>query len=249
MTCTEQIEDFWASFFGISPEMLRAPGVKVIPHSALQGWAGAWFFVRGASAIVTVPRGWMPTLEAQLAGTSPDDLLGTDAARNLFGAAFAHSIGPSFQGWLPPSRFRSARSEAHVRPLFDRDRAATASLRRDCSPVEWEHSGIEENRPELLGAFVGDELVAVAQLRSRGVQAVDPCVVTHPSRRGFGYGSHAVSVSVERAASSGKLVLYQTALSNVPAVALGRNLGFEHYATLLAVRLTGLQTGGQSRSP
>jgi hypothetical protein len=41
----------------------------------------------------------------------------------------------------------------------------------------------------------------------------------------------------EQALSTGQLVLYQTLLSNRPAVSLALRLGFEQYATLLAVRL------------
>jgi hypothetical protein len=39
------------------------------------------------------------------------------------------------------------------------------------------------------------------------------------------------------ALSAGRLVLYQTLVSNGPAVSLALRLGFEQYATLLAVRL------------
>jgi hypothetical protein len=42
---------------------------------------------------------------------------------------------------------------------------------------------------------------------------------------------------VETALSAGTLVLYQTLLSNAPAVVLAHRLGIEQYATLLAVRL------------
>jgi len=42
---------------------------------------------------------------------------------------------------------------------------------------------------------------------------------------------------VETALSAGTLALYQTLLSNAPAVVLAHRLGFEQYATLLAVRL------------
>ena len=46
-----------------------------------------------------------------------------------------------------------------------------------------------------------------------------------------------VSAMAEEALSAELLVLYQTLVSNVPAVSLGLRLGFERYATLLAVRL------------
>jgi hypothetical protein len=42
---------------------------------------------------------------------------------------------------------------------------------------------------------------------------------------------------VEKALAADPLILYQTLLSNGPSVSLARHLGFDHYATLLAVRL------------
>jgi hypothetical protein len=41
----------------------------------------------------------------------------------------------------------------------------------------------------------------------------------------------------EEALSAGQLVLYQTLLSNEPAISIARRLGFEQYATLLAASL------------
>jgi hypothetical protein len=41
----------------------------------------------------------------------------------------------------------------------------------------------------------------------------------------------------QEALAVGRLLLYQTLLSNRPAVSLALRLGFERYATLLAVRL------------
>jgi predicted GNAT family acetyltransferase len=62
-------------------------------------------------------------------------------------------------------------------------------------------------------------------------------VITDPEARGRGHATRVVCALVERALAADRLVLYQTLLANAPAVAVARRLGFEAYATLLAVRL------------
>jgi hypothetical protein len=47
-----------------------------------------------------------------------------------------------------------------------------------------------------------------------------------------------VSAATARGLAAGFLVLYQTLLANIPSVALATGLGYQLYATHLAVRLT-----------
>jgi len=80
-------------------------------------------------------------------------------------------------------------------------------------------------------------LLVVGQLRARGSAVADPSVITHPAYRDRGHGQRLLSTMLETAVSGGTLVLYQSLLSNGPAISLAQRLGFQQYATLLAVRL------------
>ena len=72
-------------------------------------------------------------------------------------------------------------------------------------------------------------------------------VVTHPAYRGRGYGRAAVSAATARGLEAGFIVLYQTLLANAPSVALATELGYQPYATHLAVQLT--SEGAARREP
>jgi predicted GNAT family acetyltransferase len=80
-------------------------------------------------------------------------------------------------------------------------------------------------------------VVALAQLRAHPDGAVDPCVITHREHRGRGHALRLVSALAREALSAERLVLYQTLVSNAPAMSLAHRLGFDRYATLIAVRL------------
>jgi RimJ/RimL family protein N-acetyltransferase len=64
--------------------------------------------------------------------------------------------------------------------------------------------------------------------------------VTHPVRRGQGYGRAVVSFMTAYALDGGGIGHYQTLLANAPSVAIARSLGYQQYATALAVRLKGV---------
>jgi GNAT superfamily N-acetyltransferase len=227
------VEGYWSRFLGVPSDALRTPGVRVAPHAGLAGWRGAWLFVRDESAVISAPPERLAALRESTAGWPRSRLLERESAASLLGVAPESVVGPSFQGWLAAERFAGEARSA--RRLTAADRPALRALREACSALDWEHAGIAE-ATELFGAFEGRELVA-AGLRDRGAGACDPGVVTHPAHRGRGHGLAAVSVGVAEALGRGQVVLYQTLLENRPALRIAERLGFERYATLLAVRL------------
>jgi GNAT superfamily N-acetyltransferase len=227
------VEGYWSRFLGVPSEALRAPGVVVAPHAGLAGWRGVWVFVRAASVVISAPPERLAELRKSAADWPKGGPLDAHAAAARLGARLESVVGPSFQGWLDPERFAGRAKVA--RRLAASDRAALRALREACAADDWAHAGVAE-AAELFGAFEGEELVAVAGLRDRGAGACDPGVVTHPAQRGRGQGHAAVSAAVAEALGRGQVVLYQTLLANRPALRIAERLGFELYATVLAVR-------------
>lgn len=228
------VEGYWSRFLGVPSEALRTPGLRVTPHAALAGWRGAWLFVRDESAVISAPPERLAALRQSAAAWPRSKLLDRESAASLLGVAREAVVGPSFQGWLAAERFPCGAQPA--RRLTAADRPALHALREACSALDWEHAGIAD-ATELFGAFEGSQLVAAAGLRDRGAGACDPGVVTHPAYRGRGHGLAAVGAGVAEALGRGQVVLYQTLLENRPALRIAERLGFERYATLLAVRL------------
>lgn len=51
----ENIDNYWASFFGLSIADFTKSGLKVVPHVQLQNYNGAWLFKHNQSGIISVP--------------------------------------------------------------------------------------------------------------------------------------------------------------------------------------------------
>ena len=235
---TERIDAHWSRFLGVPASALRSPGVIVTAHADLHGYRGIWFFVRGYSAVVSAPSEWVARLERVCDSAPPGELVSRGWATRALGRAAGEMIGPSFQGWLPEAHFRPVAADS-VQRIPESGAAVVSSLQSSCSPEDWEHGGIDAAAgvADVWASFRGAQVVALGQLRPRSSGAVDPCVITHPAHRGQGHALRLVSAMAKEALSAGRLVLYQTLLANVPAVSLALRLGFEQYATLLAVRL------------
>ena len=230
MSESRPIDAFWAGFLGATPTALVDPGICVVPHAALAGYSGVWFFVRAGSCVVSAPAHWCERLEAALAEATVDSVLSPDGFAAVFGDAFDSAVGPSYLGWLEPGSFQPIANE-NVRPVTSRDAAALAAL-REASGADWE--AVDLQPTGLFGWFEGEELLAAASMTEWAPHVVGPGVLSRRS----GCGRAVVSAVVDQALRDGSLVVYQTLMENTPAVAIAQRLGFEQYASHIAVRLT-----------
>jgi GNAT superfamily N-acetyltransferase len=226
---------FWAEFLRVTPEDWDTPGLSVRLHAGLADFRGIWSFRRKGRTVVSAPAGWVTPLSALVARPQAP-LLEESEWRAILGDDFDLAIGPAFQGCLDPARFRKTH-DANTRFVEASD-AAFSEFRAECDPAEWELAGLDEKvEGPIAACFAGSRITAAAGYRSWSPTAGDPCVLTHPEFRGRGLGSAVVSAVVERALAQGKVLLYQTLESNLGAVGVARKVGYEQYATHLAVRL------------
>jgi GNAT superfamily N-acetyltransferase len=235
MDQTAIIDAYWAEFLGVEPSALRTEGTTVVEHHRLGQYSGVWFFARDSAVVVSAPSAQVDRLSNELRGVPHGELLTAHYISELFGGFEQKIIGPSFQGWLPPGALRQqANVDVHrvqgIEPFAE-------AVRKGCSEEEWSHSGVDVPAGEAWVGFREKRPVALGQLRQR-LGACDPCVVTHRDYRGQGFGTRIVSSMLQQRDSKGSdVVLYQTLLSNAGAISIAEKLGFEEYATLIAVRL------------
>lgn len=236
MGAVGRIDAHWSRFLGVPTSALQAPGIVVTPHASLHGFHGVWFFVRGRSAVVSAPPERVVQLERSLIRAVAQDLLSATAPRRIVGRDVEEVVGPSYQGWLSAGKFHPTTSTG-IRRLSGANTEAIQRFRTSCPGEDWDHGGIDLAVTPVWAVLQRSEIVSLGQLRPHVGGSVDPCLVTHPDHRGRGYGLRLVSAMAENALAQKRLVLYQTLLANTPALSLARRLGFEQYATLVAVRL------------
>jgi len=233
----QRIDVTWAAFFGLSPPAFLLPGIQVVAHHELAGYPGVWLFRHHASLCVSVPPDSVEGVQAAVRAYTVDRLFSEAGVRALLGPRIDRIIGPAYQGYVEGPQFRSA-PEPWVRVLSRADQAALRQLADACGVDAWEHAGIALDEPHVFGCFMDDRVVAAARYRPAWEETAHIGVVTHPAYRGQGHGRAVVSAATAQGLAAGFIVLYQTLLANVPSVALATGLGYQPYATQLAVRLT-----------
>ncbi|HEX5548013.1 MAG TPA: GNAT family protein [Ktedonobacterales bacterium] len=236
-----RVAAYWAGFLGCAPEQLETPGTWVGPHAdaGLADYQGVYLLRRGESCVVSVPAPLLAMVTAQLADLPATSSFDSSRLRHLFGDAIERIVGPAWQGYLRADDFRPA-AQLNVRQLTAADDPALRQLEEACDGQEWEHSGIGGAEQAVFGAFVGDRLVAAGMGEPLAATLLHIGIITHPDVRGQGYGRAVVSAISAYGLGVGLVPRYQTLAANTPSVAIARALGFTHYATTFAVRLSRL---------
>ena len=236
MPSPRRIDAFWAGFFGVPTRALDEPGAQVVPHVGLGDYSGVWFFVRGTACVVSAPERWVEPLREALAVRTFDAVLSEEGLTTVFGGDFAGTVGPAFHGHLDPAHFRPHPAR-EVRAIRASDAPAVEALRAACRDEDWEAASLRPEADAVSGWFEDGELLAAASLADWGPDTVGPNVLTHPERRRTGCGKAVVSAVVSRALEAGQLLTYQTLMENQPALGIARSLGFQQYASHVAVLL------------
>ncbi|HEX5159955.1 MAG TPA: GNAT family N-acetyltransferase [Ktedonobacterales bacterium] len=236
-----RVAAYWAGFLGCLPEQLETPGTWVGPHAdaGLADYRGIYLLRRGESCVASVPAPLLPIVTERLAGLPATSSFDMARLQRLFGDAIERFVGPAWQGYLRANDFRPVEREC-VRQLTATDDPALRRLEEACGRQEWEHSGIGGAEQVMFGAFVGDQLVAAGMGEPLAAMLLHIGIVTHPDHRGQGHGRAVVSAIAAYGLGVGLVPRYQTLAANIPSVAIARALGFTHYATTLAVRLSRL---------
>jgi GNAT superfamily N-acetyltransferase len=231
----QRIDAAWAAFFGLSPPAFLRPGVQVVAHHQLADYHGVWLFRHHASLCLSVPPDSVQSVQTAVRAHTAESLFSEAGIRALLGSRIERIIGPAYYGYVERAQFRPA-PHPGVRALSRADQAGLQQLADACEMDAWEHSGITFDEPHIFGCFVDDRLVAAARYQPAWEETAHIGVVTHPAYRGHGYGRAVVSAATAKGLEGGFIVLYQTLVNNAASVALATGLGYQPYATHLAVR-------------
>jgi predicted GNAT family acetyltransferase len=193
-------------------------------------------FAHGELLLVSVPQNLLDSFRIQAEGWSRADALEESWLRSHIRLPIELVIGPAFVGYTDEEAFRPAKDE-DTRLLTAQDMTALADLREACSALEWRDGGSQLGEQPVVGAFDRQCLVAAAGYKVSANVIAHTSVITHPQYRGQGYGKAVVSKLTAEALSRGLVPQYQTLEANIPSVVIAQALGFERYATTVAVRL------------
>jgi GNAT superfamily N-acetyltransferase len=226
------VDGYWARFFGCASEALRSNTVQMAVHT---DYAGCYLMEFGGAPIVSLPIGEVERYRADIVHFQAGTVRKPALVEATFGKRVAESIGPAFIGYSDVKHFKPVSSGA-TRQLTVQDEKAVEMLRAACPVKEWEHGGSEFRPSAMVGAFRGQEIAALAGYELWGGQIAHIAIVAHPSFRGQGYATKAVSTLTEMVLERRLVPQYRTLEANAPSMALARRLGFVEYARSLAIR-------------
>lgn len=219
---------------------MEAVGLHVLPHQQLAGFQGAWLFRRNKCFILSVPPEEVDDLKALVKKKPPTvSTLFTPAYRKyLFGDQIQKVIGPVFQGFYQATPGEVASLSKLVRRLnVEEQQENILALSNSGDPIGWNNSGVFKPESILYGYYCEGKVGAVASYRLLDQQVGFIGVYTHPDYRGQGFGRATVKAAIADLAKQGKVALYQTLHSNLPAIGIAEHLGIQHYASHIALRL------------
>jgi GNAT superfamily N-acetyltransferase len=222
---------YWARHLGGLPDELFTKPLHVVTHGEeLLGYRGVQALFRDGTAIASVPPDREKELRGLLAGldrgTSPESFA---AALSPVAALV---LGPACLGYTTEIQG----DDSLARTLTHEDAAAVEKLRQACGEEAWDHGGSSLDDP-CSGVFHDGQLVALCGYETWGGAIAHLCIVTHPAFRGRGFGKSAVAHLARRALAAGLLAQYRTLDANTPSIRIAESLGFQRYATSMAVRL------------
>lgn len=222
---------YWAGHLNCPPDELFCLPLNVVMHGEeLQGYSGALGLFREGAATISIPPDRAEELHGLLGGLKNGCTPGQFAAALAPVAALV--LGPAYLGYTTDIRG----DDSQARTLNDDDASAVARLREACGEEEWDHGGSSLEVP-CSGVFCDGQLVALAGYETWGGTIAHIYIVTHPGYRGRGFGKSAVAHLARRALADGLLAQYRTLDSNAPSIRIAEALGFQRYATSMAVRL------------
>ena len=223
---------YWATHLGCSSDELFAQPLRLLTHGIeLADYCGVFALFRGGAVTASIPPDRADTLGALLSsfshGDSPESFAST--LRSVSSAI----VGPAYIGYA-----EAATQPAHsARALGPGDEAALHELQQSCDATEWEHGGSSIEHP-CSAIFVGDRVAALAGYEVWGGTIAHISIITHPDFRSCGFGRSAVAHLAGRAITAGLLPQYRTLQSNRASIRVAERLGFQSYATSIAVRLS-----------
>jgi GNAT superfamily N-acetyltransferase len=232
----ETVDRYWMSDLGCSRDDLYSRQTLIAPHApSSSNYHGIFVFLHKELLLISVPRSLIGVFRRNAEGWSRSAALQEDRLRALVSCPIEQVIGPAFVGYTNRANFRPIPAGgAHV--LGQQDITALEDLRGACSELEWEHGGSQLGDRPVIGEYSGDQLVAVAGYQLWGGEIAHIYVITHPRHRRKGYGKSVVSRITDEVLNQGLVPQYQTLEDNVSSMAIARSLGFERYATTVAVR-------------
>jgi GNAT superfamily N-acetyltransferase len=235
------VEAFWRAVFGVADDQLWRQVTVQHPHTRLgsyEGWYVAW---RAHGVHVSAPESADAADIASLTDASPVELQDPAFWQEFATQRSLRVVGPAIHHYLDAD-------PGVPHDVEQVDPVRLALLRNRASPEDWAESGIPEALDEggealAIWGTVGETdrpwvpaLLGGAVLTETAGARRDIGLLVAEEARGHGVGARLGQAAASYAISWHGWARWTAQASNEPSLRTARRLGFEPYATQLALR-------------
>jgi GNAT superfamily N-acetyltransferase len=222
-----EIDAQWARWLGVPALDPDGPRWQIVsPSGAPSGRVKLLRCPR--VAVIRCPPGVAARLEPRQ--LPPPHAGSTDDVAEALGWSQARATPPEEVLYLDPAWLRLPPDAALARRLSVFDRRAFEALCAACTALEVERAELALDQPQPLGVFVDDSLASAASYLLPAGPIADVGILTHPAYRGHGLARAAAAASCVAALGRDLIPQWWSLVSNPASLAVGRSLGFRHYA-------------------
>lgn len=235
----DRIDNYWSDYFGIEKDEIGGDGLIVVPHNHLEGYNGAWIFKRKHRLILSVKSNLINKISAKINKKKPegDNLFSKLYLDYVFDEKIDRIIGPTYQGYFDDVETDIQLSKKVDKINFKEDYNLIERLSKSGDNEGWANSGINRNNDGIYGYFHENKMESIACYNIIRGDVGFVGVYTNPKFRGMGFSYEVVKNVVSDLSIKGKLIIYQTLISNKPSIRIAKKIGFEEYAANIAIRL------------
>ena len=238
---TRTVDAYWGGQLGCAPARLHEEAPVLLSHAGeLADYRGAYMMrFGGAAPVISLPPAHVDSLGPRLAAAARESLDADGRWSEILGPLLDRMVGPAWVGYASAETLRHVAAEAETRLLTTADAPHVERLGRAATPDEWDNIASLPRAGVMVGAFADGELAAIAGYEVWGESIAHVAVLTHPAHRGRALGRAAAGSVAAVALERGLVPQYRSLMSNRASLAVAAALGFEGYATSLALRFTG----------
>jgi RimJ/RimL family protein N-acetyltransferase len=232
----QEIHAFWAQELGCEPGDLTHPGTRLVPFEEWRGGGRVSILRREGASIVRLAPGLLDLLlqalqwhEETTSGSPQSRGITTRDLQAWLGEGRISPRPTDHLYYLAPAAFRPFVA-GEARQLGPADAALLAELNAACTPHDRQQGEVEIDHPVVFGCFSDGQMAAAASFIYYGDAVADVGVITHPQRRGHGFGKAAVTGLSQWGLAQGRLLQYRAAVTNPGSMRIAESLGYGLYA-------------------
>ena len=235
----QDIDLFWSTELAL-PSGFQPKSVEV--HVVAQElYSGVQLFQRDDWLVIAAPQQRVTPITSSVRGASVSEIFQVAFVQRMLSPDVGKILGPAHVAYADDTMLHSSPSGS-CRMLSTADAEAMHALAASLSHADIEQSGFDAGEFPAFGAFADGTLCAVASYRVWEPRIAHIIVATHPEHRRQNHARAAVSALSEHAFAQGLVLQYRALAANDSSLALGRSMGFGHFASTIYARPSEITT-------